>query len=235
MNRITVCVATGRYGTGALRLAARMRELNERFIPWYQEPMHSPPHSRVPYAFKARALEIVASEGADTILWADACIYPLQSLTRIWERAEQHGAWIGRNGWKNIQWTAVDAYPDLNITRAENEGIEHVVATAFAVCLRHPVGREIFNEYVNLGLHTRAFVGPWKNGPGDPVSNAHVPRVGPCGPPEVLGHRHDQTALSVIAWRAGVPLTESPDYFAYGKVGDAGIDPRTVLLADGSY
>jgi hypothetical protein len=198
----------------------------------------------VPYAFKARALEL-AGETFSTLLWADACIYPLQELTRIWAYAEEHGAWISDNGFRNIEWTADSAYPDLGITRAENEGIPHVVATAFALSLRHPVGRAIFRQYVHLGLHTRAFIGPWKNGPRafigpwkngpyDGSTIGHVARTAPCGPPKVLGHRHDQTALSVLAWRAGVALTKCPDFFAYGKVGEPA-DPATILLADGSY
>jgi len=50
----------------------------------------------------------------------------------------------------------------------------------------------------------------------------------------VRGHRHDQTAASVIAWRLGFELTNPPNIFAYGRAGEAH-DERTILLADGSY
>lgn len=233
MSRAVVTVATGRYAIGALRLSGKLTRLGERHLLWTQEPVGSPPHSKVPYAFKARALEL-AGEEYSTLLWADACIYPLQDLTRIWAHAEEYGAWIADNGFRNIEWTADAAYPDLGITRAENEGIPHVVATAFALSLKHPVGRAIFRQYVHLGLHTRAFIGPWKNGPYDNPAIGHVARTAPCGPEGVRGHRHDQTALSVLAWRAGVTLTNCPDFFAYGKVGEPA-DPATILLADGSY
>lgn len=233
MSRVVVTVATGRYAMGGLRLSGKLAKLHERHLLWNKEPIGSPPHSKVPYAFKARALELAAEESS-TLLWADACIYPVQNLTRIWSHAETHGAWIAMNGWRNIEWTADSAYPDLQITRAENEGIPHVVATAFALSLAHPVGREIFGQYVHLGLKTRAFIGPWTNGPNEGPTLGHVARTAPCGPPGVLGHRHDQTALSVLAWRAGVRLTHCPDFFAYGKVGDP-VDPSTILIADGSY
>lgn len=233
-NRAVVTVATGQYVRGAVRLERRLQELGERHVFFDRWPEGGPAHSQVPYGFKARALELVG-EHFDLILWADACIYPVLPLNRIWDRAGEHGAWIAHNGWRNVEWTADDAYPDLGITRAENEGIPHVVATAFALNLMHPAGREIFRKYVHLGLNTRAFCGPWKNGPAEEVPRGHSARVAPCGPPGVLGHRHDQTALSVLAWRAGVELTDCPDYFAYGKVGDSNIDPRTILLADGGY
>ena len=48
------------------------------------------------------------------------------------------------------------------------------------------------------------------------------------------GHRHDQSALSVLAWRYGIELVDPPKFFVYGTAQDAQ-DERTVVVADGSY
>ena len=83
---------------------------------------------------------------------------------------------------------------------------------------------DFLNLAIDAGLNfLQRQVGPWRN---DATT--------PCGGPDVLGHRHDQTALSVIAARAGCKLTEPPEFFAYGKHTEA-VDPRVILLADGAY
>jgi hypothetical protein len=189
-----------------------------------------PSHQEKPYAFKAYALKTVDySLAFDTLLWADSCILPVADMEPLWQKIETDGYWIARNGWNNYQWTADSAYPDLFFdwdepyARQLNREIPHVVATSFGISLKHAIGREFLAEYYRLASDTNAFCGPWTNTPNTP-----------CGPPDVIGHRHDQTAASVIAWRLGMRLTDCPEIFAYGKQGDQH-DPRTILIADGSY
>lgn len=174
-------------------------------------PPGSPAHAAKPYAFKAHALAAAAQKGYATLLWADASIVPHQPLAGLWERIERDGYWISRNGWMNAEWTCKEAYADLGVTEDENWQIPHVVATAFGVCLGHPKGERIFEEYLRLA-QTRAFIGPWRGGVG-------------------IQHRHDQTALSVIAWREGCVLTDPPAWFSYR----GGETAETYLIADGAY
>lgn len=248
MKRCIVNVATGPYVRGQHRLAealpncgrihnckswlthgATQEQRDNILITWNGElPKGSPPHSRIPYGFKAHALNAADHADYDLILWVDACIVPNGSLEPIWERIERDGYWISRNGWPNAAWTADAAYADLGITREENAGIEHVVATAFGVSPRHPLGRRLLNEYFRLA-NTAAFCGPWWNANSPTYGNRQG--AAPCGPPEVHGHRHDQTALSVIAWRLGCQLTDPPAWFAYR----GGETAETVLIADGKY
>jgi hypothetical protein len=202
-------------------------------------PANCPVHQEVPFAFKAYALK-EASARSDRLLWLDSCMVPIAPLDRIWEYAEEHGAWFGRNGFKNADWTDIVTLPalfpeillaqdmkehaqkwggdrildclnPLEAAKSLNETIEHVVAGAFALDLRHKTGRLFLEEYFRLARETRAFCG-----------SIH----GPKG----VAHRHDQTAASVICWRLGVPLTTSPDLFAYkGRK-----DESTVIVADGN-
>lgn len=220
MKGFVVNVATGdHYIKGQKRLTQALGS-GASMLAWTNIlPAGSPPHREVPYAFKAFALQDAAERGNSLLLWADASILPIGSLGPLFDRIYENGYWISRNGWMNSEWTADSAYEDLGVTREENATIPHVVATAFGINALHPKGREILNEYVRLAK-TRAFCGPWRN-------CAETP----CGPPSTLGHRHDQTALSVIAWEMGLELTDPPAWFAY----KGGETPDTVLLAAGDY
>src|SRR5579885_732924 len=122
----------------------------------------------------------------------------------------------------------------INAARWVNKHIPHVVATAFGISLKHPKGRAFLDEYYRLASETTAFCVPWINSNYgvDPMSAyQQPPRRMPCGPADVRGHRHDQTAASVIAWRLGIPLTECPEWFSYR----GGETEKTCLIADGAY
>jgi hypothetical protein len=211
MSRCVVNVATGRYVKGQARL---LGTLGEPFLAWTDPAqIGAPSHQERPYAFKAYALQAAVRQGYTQLLWADACIVPNYCpLDRIWEHAKKHGVWLSKNGYWNYEWTAAEAYGPLGVTPEENKRIQHVVATAFAVDLEHPKGREFLAEYYRLASETDAFCGPWTGGIG-------------------VQHRHDQTAASVIAHRLEIPLTDPPDFFAYL----GGETSKTVLIADGCY
>jgi len=257
-KRIVVNVATGpHYQKGQARLMEALSGLGES-VSYFRELLPAwPSHQDVPYAFKACALADAADKGFETLLWCDACILPIRDLTPLWEKIEAEGAWISENGYTNAEWTADSAYPDLfreeyirhqlsgprdvnrdtefvEKMRPVNRLIPHVVATAFGLSVNHRVGNAILVEYERLAKETKAFCGPWLNGEVAPAHLGGDTRCRPCGPAEVRGHRHDQTALSVLAHRNGVKLTRPPEWFAYGRADEAN-DPRTVLLADGAY
>jgi hypothetical protein len=262
MNRAVCCVATtSHYQRGMERLARAVlpaiMERSDRWMAWNHEPEGCPLHADVPYAMKAFALKESAAT-ADLLLWCDASILPIRSLEPLWERIERDGYWISRNGWTNYEWTADSAYPDLfpddfgeyldegtdlDRMRKLNRTIEHVVATTFGLNVKHPKGKAFLDEYYRLASRTKAFCGPWWNEahPDCPGHHEGNPRFSRCGPSDVRGHRHDQTAASVIAWRLGMQLTSPPDIFAYSKRRPDGTlhlsdqDERTILLADGSF
>jgi len=251
MKRAVVCVATTeRYQRGMARLFRTLpRFMNPHYSPYAFDHIlvDWPSHEAKPYAFKAYALKQAADEGADLVLWCDACILPIRSMEPLWEKIEREGYWICNNGYTNYEWTADSAYPDLfptssyygtsgnymDIVRHMNKRIPHVVATSFGLNLRSDIGKAFLEEYYRLASETRAFCGPWANsnylGDGWPYAE-NPPRLMPCGPKDVRGHRHDQTVASVIAWRFGMKLTDPPEIFAYPPG-----DDRTILLADGSY
>jgi hypothetical protein len=211
MSKAVICVATGRYVIGQNRLGEHLVGSGASFLQWTNKmPNGCPEHKHVPYGFKAYAIREAIRANYTHILWADACIVPCD-LKPIWDLLDKQGYWISRNGYWNHEWTASAAYPLLGVTEEENKQIPHVVATAFAINSSHPTGQKIAEEYFRMATNG-SFCGPWVGGVG-------------------VQHRHDQTALSVIAHRAGCNLTEPPAFFAYR----GGETEETTLIADGEY
>lgn len=250
MKRFIVNVSTDSWVKGQIRLCQRMADYGERVIAYSNTlPRGCPPHRTrgvcagrrhadcVPYAFKAYALhEVATQQQADMLLWCDASIVPIRPLDSVWRAIEERGVWICRNGWSNAEWTADSAYPDLfpdlpmDRAREVNAEIPHVVATTFGLDLRQQNASALLAAYYRLASTTRAFCGPWGNSAAPHTGGRNVDReVGLCGPPTTLGHRHDQTALSVLAWTLGVQLDEVPARFAY----KGGESDSTVLVAEG--
>ena len=133
----------------------------------------------------------------------------------------------------NHEWAAdsayEDLYPGIPIEKArEMNKIPHAVATAFGLDLRHPKGKALFDEYFRLA-NTKAFCGPWSNLNNPNHWEQHPDRMGHCGPEFVLGHRHDQTALSVIVHRLGIQMTQCPEFFAFAPPAE-----NTILCSVGA-
>jgi hypothetical protein len=235
MRRAVVNVGTGAiYQRGTATLKACVEKFgNCDFVSWQDPlPVEWPRHADIPYAFKAFALK-EASKNYDMLIWADSSVQIIRSLEPIWEKIEREGAWIPLNGWLNSDWCCDSAYEDLfpgvplEEARTRN-GIPHAIATTFGMNLLHPIGHELLSEYFRLA-NTRAFCGPWSNLNSPKHWPQAVNRMAACGPPEVLGHRHDQTALSVIAKRLGITLAPCPEFFSYVPPAD-----NTILVNVGA-
>jgi hypothetical protein len=233
MSRAVVNVATGRYVVGQQRLRAAVAGGAE-FICWADAmPPGSPAHKDVPYAFKAFAIDAARQRGFRYVLWADSSIRPIRPLDPLWDLIERQGYWISRNySWNNFEWTWPTAYAALDVTPEENLKIPQIIATSFGLDLQHPKGARFFEEYLRLA-RTTAFCGPWFN-TSHPDYAQHGQSWYPCGEcPDlrVRGHRHDQTAASLIAHRLDMTLTDPPKWIDYPPSQTA----DTILWVDGNY
>lgn len=220
MRRVAVNVSTGTtYRALQGRLNAKLHEYGNCGIKLWSEPLPKSwtPHKEVPYRFKKHALYAALAD-ADLILWLDSAILPLRSLEPLWKQIEEVGYFIPANGdMMNYEWTAESAYDDLfpEITREAaiglNRRVPHCSSAAFGFNLDSWIGRRALEEFSRFA-NGRAFCGPWANSNG-PDKNRyqaeHLRKLyttAPCGPADVRGHRHDQTALSVVAWRLQMNL-----------------------------
>ena len=255
MRRLIVNVAFGEhYLKGQRRLQAACDALKEPLVTHSGLMRGWPSHAQKPYAFKACALAL-HSASTDLIMWMDAAVKPVRPLEPLWERIEREGYWFAENAWNNYQWTADSAYPDLfpnsftdtedgnmcfdlEQARGFNKEIPQVMACAFGLNLRNEIGNAFLLDYMHLAM-TDAFRGPWWNS-NNPVNRGKDPaKCAPCGPPDVIGHRHDQTAASVIAWRLDMKLTpghreQNGDYLVYPEWFGGRVPPGALMVHDGS-
>ena len=253
---VTISTPGRNYIVGQRRLLGEFPD--ETKIMWSEQlPTYSPSHAQIPYAFKAWALKAAQCQHrVDTVLWTDACIISgPRPLKELWEHVEREGYWICNNGYTNYEWTAESAYPDLfpgiKDAKEENAQIPHAVGTAFGLNLQSTICKAFLDEYLRLA-QTDAFKGPWVNANHEEgkrqleyARRRGIPAQGvaSCGPPDVRGHRHDQTAISVIAWELGMQLTNAPEWFSYANykpentssMSMADQSERSCLIAAGRY
>lgn len=225
MTRTVVSVAIGasHYHAGLQRLANSFR----MFDPFTEQRLYKylpadwPTHKEKPYGFKAFALQ--EAKNSDSILWCDSVVMAIRQLKPLWERIECDGYFMVKgNGDNNYEWTADDAYPDLfpclplERARKGNKNIPQVSAAVIGLNLRSGIGSAFLCEYYRFAKETNVFCGPWTN-------------TNDCGPPDVKGHRHDQTVASVLAWKLGMKLTSLPEPYAHGCYAAS---KKTILVHD---
>lgn len=166
-------------------------------------------HAVRPYSFKSAVMKHAADcLGCDIVLWLDSVMLPVAPLQPLWDRIRRDGYYINGLDFTNYEWTADSAYPylfpglDIDEAHRLNRTIPHLNAQVIGLDLGTAHGRQFLDQYYALSL-TPAFSGPWRNDPvqGDPATPYYS---GPCGPADVRGHRHDQTAASVVAWSLGM-------------------------------
>jgi hypothetical protein len=218
VSRAIVSVGTGeKYCSNLLRLKHSLLDFRGTLKFWRDElPPGSPPHADVPYAFKVWALKCAIDEGFEQILWLDSSIVVTRPLDRIWSLLDDRGYWFSKNfphgpiapsslPWKCGQWCADSALGPLGISREVSLDIDLVIGGAFGLDVHRASSRRLFDELLRLARDGAAFRGSWDN-EGGRASSSRI----------VLGHRHDQTVLSVLAWRQAMELTTPPDCIVDG-------------------
>jgi hypothetical protein len=179
-------------------------------------PPNCPPHEEKPYAFKVHAILDAQRAGYDQVVWADTSVwFNRPKFDDMWDMLTREGYIICKNAEHNCaQWSTDAALRAFGMGRNEAESIPQIVATAFALDLRHEYIKEFCLNLREMADHDEIFPGAWVN---DKHQCSRDPRV--------RGHRHDQTAMSVLcnAMHMHVlPYIVWPSFFqtCYGPVAD---------------
>ena len=212
MNRCIVSVGAGSwYPRGIRRLRDTLRNVGYsggRML-WENDlPPGCPTHHDSPYAFKTYALTMAVMRGDQTLLWCDASTWFLRDPAPIFEWVERHGYYLWRNPCEDLGAYAADHTLDvMNVDREESFTVPMVVSTIFGVSTRVAPGPEILTRLVSAAKRG-AFNAPWVNDPSG--QSWHPGMRAACGSPDsrVKGCRHDQAALSCIAYKMGLNLDE---------------------------
>ena len=180
---------------------------NTEIISFSDLPTGCPPHSEVPYAFKPYGIQQVVKSGFKKIIWADCSIYPVSSLEPAWEILEKQGYLWLNNGHNCGVWTCDSALWSLGITRTEAFHIPQTATGFFGLNFEHACVRQFMDAWLRLAK-TKAFFGPHNN---DDLQASADPRV--------RGHRHEQTAASVLSYFLGFNLQWHMNWITYGGEG----------------
>jgi len=210
----------GWYPKGAARLQASLRDVGYtgNIQCWINElPPNCRPHSVIPYHFKPKAFQWAVEHRYDMALWVDSACWFIKHPKTLFDIIEEKGQLIFSNGWNSGQWCADSALEPLGITREESFTYNHAMACVMGFDLRKDSSIECIQHYSDVAKD--AFPGAWTNSCGEASAD-----------PRVLGHRHDQTAISVISTKLGMQWTDCAGVLEYGTKPEYS---TTVILSQG--
>lgn len=224
--RIAVCnVACGHwYPKGQARLAASLAQHlpeAERFFWCDSVPPGALTHQQRPYNYKTWACMEAADAGADIVVWLDCSMWLTRRPDALVRNAAAHGAAVHHCGWTVGHWSTDRSLQVMGLTRDQAFGMPMCLSGIVAFDLRTAVGQCLLQAWHGWSCTPGVFEGAWKNDGTVSADN------------RVLGHRHDQTALSVEVHRHRVPIQSGPaSGFAYDSP-EAAADLRVAILARG--
>lgn len=239
MNRAVISLAIGeRYLPLGRRLADSVKTHGDgaSITLWTDYPPDTPSNlgqrGRA-YAGKSFGILEEVRRGAEIVLWLDSACYAVAPLTPLWEHIESRGYFVGDNGFPVGQWCSDAAMKTLDIDREESFAIPELSATAIGLDMRRPDCRWFVEEWARIACDGVTFEGAATNdvGPARSIGLAYGETGHVSDDPRVCGHRWDQTAASVLAWRCGwerIPRPVFVDYFMFGRN-----DARTLIVNKG--
>jgi len=213
MNPAVVMVAVGGwYPAGAARAIATLDQHSPHIptVAWVNTlPCGA---AEVPYGYKPAAMRAALGMGHDIVLWLDASYYAVRPIDPLIEHIASTGYYFCENGFNVGEWCKDQALGPLQISRDESFGIPEVSGSAIGLNFNDDRCVRLLNEWEKLAQDRVTFPGPHTNG-----SSGRNP--GWCSDdPRVRGHRHDQTAISVLAWRMGMhQRIHRPRFTAYAN------------------
>lgn len=226
--RLKVLIATVAYGQRYAPLVARLiskfHEVSHGFdvLSWVNTLPPKAPSSVIEggydytgYCAKPFALREAISQGADVAILMDAAFYPIREIHPLVDHIAQVGYYLCNNGFKIGNWASDKTLGQMGLLR--EDALKMNEASSYCVGInRH--NQDAMNLVEQWCESWRSFPGPHTNAnrtdqnPGFPKRNP-----GWCSDDQrVNGHRHDQTALSILAHRLKMTnFIDRPRFTAY--------------------
>jgi hypothetical protein len=180
-------------------------------------PQGCPPHAVSPWAFKVYMFEEARKAGYDQALWLDSSTQVARPLDPLFARARRHGVCAFSRFTATVgEWSSDIALENLGMAREEALAIPEINASCMAIDFTHPKGIAFIAECKRYADDGMTFLGVRE--PLTLADSLRNDRLQVSTDIRVRGHRHDQTAASVILHRLEVPL--SPKYI-FDIIGEA--------------
>jgi hypothetical protein len=151
------------------------------------EEVNSPTHTETPYAFKLRCFHTALERGYTSVLWCDSSLYAMSNPDRIFEIIESEGYFMCAVEDHPISTCTNDKMLSyFGITRDEGENVTSIHAALIGFDFKNSLALEFFSKWEAA---IPVFPGAYSN---EKFTESVDPRC--------KGHRHDQSAASIIAY-----------------------------------
>lgn len=216
MRVAVINVGIGRWhprGSARLKNSLINTGFNGDILCWTDNyPKDCPPHHECNYAFKPYAFGETL-ESYDIVIWMDSAVYAKKSIQPIIDHIDNNHYLLLQNGWTSGEWLCDNQLEPLGISREQSFQYPHVMACVMGFDLRINDNIFLLDNWKKLSEH---FSGEWNN-------------TGVCSKDKrVLGSRHDQSFISVLAHDRGYKLTDSKGILSYNIH-----DNDTILVTQG--
>jgi len=173
-------------------------------------------------------------QGFDVVIWVDAAFLLVKPIDPLLAWVVANKYFLCKNGYKVGTWCSDAALESMNLTREQTFEIEEASSYCVGLDLKTCVGQKFLEQWATYALDGKTFPGFHSNINREGYDGSPQRSEGfVSADPRVQGHRHDQTAASIIAWRLGMTnLVERPIFTDYWK---KDLDPRTLLVNRGGH
>jgi hypothetical protein len=197
------------YSRGIARIRKGLGKAGYRggFLAWDQQyPDGCPTAEEVAFAFKPFCFSVAQRQGYRLVLWMDAGIRVRRSLDPLFESIQRRGYLFFPERHSVGEFCKDGALGPLGITREESFAIPSCWSAVVGLDFESPKAVEFLRQWKERAIDGVTFPGPkWSGVKGWPPLASQDSRV--------KGHRHDQTAASVIAHQLGMNEWESRELF----------------------
>lgn len=179
------------------------------------------------YCWKPFALKH-ALESAEVAILMDAAFWPIRPIQPLVDHILKYGYYLCNNGALAGHWATDRSLALMGVTRETSLTIREASSYCVGLHRRSFKALQLCRQWCDAALVRGIFEGPHTAGKPDDEGVRNPGFV--SDDPRVLGHRHDQLALSILAWKLGMKeLVDRPILTAY----DGSQDERTVLANRG--
>lgn len=159
-----------------------------------------PAHWDIPYGFKPEIVRAARDRGYKRVLWCDATVFFVHSISDVFDEISKHGVLVFDNpGCPESTWTSDDCLSAIGCPVETARTFVQVMACVLGFDFTNPKACTLFDDWYSFSKDYVSFRG---------VSGSHRA--------DFKGHRHDQSVISYLAHADGFEKIPY-GYLAYWK------------------
>lgn len=202
-----VCIvnyADGIYIKGQERLKQSLSKIGNKYDIIFHTDLDREHNQNIrPMGFKADMISEAQRQGYDIVIWLDANMIAVRPLKKIVKLTKRDGVFAFSRYSSSVgEYSSDLALAKVGLLREEALKIPELTTCILAVDFRHEKGRRFSSEFQKMADDGETFIGvPKPYNFLDTIKNDT--RI-VSKDPRVKGHRHDQTAASIIVNRLSI-------------------------------